>query len=258
MKLSWEPQTEFASQWENQMNIFFTNLDPIKSAQNVDIRRLAKACADGIALCDYAIASHRGKMRVTQTDIPAVLADWAIWPSSLDWLWVYSMTLLMRRRRLGWITTGSEAYIDELQKRAPILDYTQSVFNLKSRPVTPMPNLARNGDLRLDFTSMEVTEGYQAYMTHRWLLDVKAGFVPKWGKVAAKPHPTAGTLIINDPADLLVPDWIKSKQPTLFAHLCNCYAADDVLPPAPAMFLDAGINPPKVPVVVHRRHIMQT
>jgi hypothetical protein len=248
MKLSWEPQTTFASQWENQMNIFFTNLDPIKSAQNVDIRRLAKACADGIALCDYAIARHRGKMRVTQTDIPAVLQDWAAGPSSLDWLWVYSMTLLMRRRRLGWITTGSEAYIDELQKRAPLLDYAQSVVNLRNRLVTPMPNLARNGDLRLDFTKMEVTEGYQAYMTHRWLLDIKAGFVPKWGKITQA----------DNMGDILAPDWLMSKQPALYEHLCNCYAADDVLPPAPALFLDAGINPPKVPQVVHRRHIMNT
>jgi len=158
------------------MNIFVTNECPVKSAQNLDDKRVVKMVLETAQLLSTALRFYVGD-------------------SEADSLNLYKTTHLnhpcniwVRKNRSNflWVVKHFEALCEEYSKRYGRTHACQSkleTFKDKLRVIPlgellPFANCARNKSLGLDFTEYsDIEYAYQLYLAHRWDTDKRE---PTW------------------------------------------------------------------------------
>lgn len=155
------------------MNIFASDPCPIKSAQNLDDKRVIKMILESAQmLCTVLHECGRGnlaKYKSTHKNHPCTL--WAA-QTSENYKWLYMHFIALAEEYT--YRTGKEhkSYKDCR------LDLASGLQYIVPGPQTPFTNCAARKDLNIDYKPMlDVHFAYKLYLIDRWNTDKRA---PKW------------------------------------------------------------------------------
>jgi hypothetical protein len=155
------------------MNIFISDIDPIKSAQNLDDKRVNKMLLESAQLLCTALrihnAGHLAKYGITHINHPSNV--WARQTKD-NYLWLLSHMKALadeytfRRDKVH--KTYRELY-DDLVKGAEYIP---------EGPLTPFANCAARLDMGISYKHVDdVPSAYRMYLIARWERDK---LKPKW------------------------------------------------------------------------------
>lgn len=153
------------------MNIFATDIDPVKSAKALDDKRVVKMILESAQMLCTALhlngASHLAKYKKTHQNHPSNV-------------WVRET-----RSNYEWLLNHFKALCNEYTLRNGKVHATSLLYNdlvagaqfIKAGPLTTITNCAARKDLGIDFKHVQdVHLAYRLYLIKRWDLDVN----PLW------------------------------------------------------------------------------
>jgi len=157
------------------MNIFVSDPCPIKSAQNLDDKRVIKMTLESAQMLCTALHEHNlsqhARYKPTHKNHPCNV-------------WVRK-----NKQNNFWLVSHFEALADEYSFRMGKIHksykdcYSDLVFGGNHLPdgnLTPFPNCAARKDINIDYKHVsDVHEAYRKYLTDRWATDK---IPPKWTK----------------------------------------------------------------------------
>ena len=155
------------------MNIFISDVDPIKSAINLDDKRVNKMILESAQMLCTALhlnnASHLAKYRITHANHPSNI-------------WVRE-----GRANYNWLLQHMKALADEYTYRTGKThktyrdlyeDLVKGSELIPDKPLTPFANCAARQDMGINYKHLEdVPMAYRLYLVDRWERDK---LVPKW------------------------------------------------------------------------------
>lgn len=157
------------------MNIFVSDPCPIKSAQNLDDKRVIKMILESAQMLCTALHehghSHIAKYKATHKNHPC-----NIWArenqANYNWLYIHFIAL-------------SEEYTHRTGKihksyKDCSVDLAKGMTLLRAGELTPFANCAARKDMDIDYKHLpDVHEAYRLYLIDRWANDK---LTPKWTK----------------------------------------------------------------------------
>lgn len=163
------------------MNIFVTDIDPVKSAQALDDKRVIKMVLESAQMLCTALhlngASHLAKYKKTHQNHPSNV-------------WVRET-----RSNYEWLLNHFKALCDEYTLRNNKIHATSLLYNdlaagiqfIKAGPLTPFANCAARKDMNMDYKHYKnVYVAYRMYLLNRWDKDKKR---PQWNRKNLNPAP---------------------------------------------------------------------
>jgi len=161
------------------MNIFVTDIDPVKSAQALDDKRVIKMVLESAQMLCTALhlngASHLAKYKKTHQNHPSNV-------------WVRET-----RSNYEWLLNHFKALCDEYTLRCNKVHATYHLYDnlvaglqyIPIGPLTTIANCAARKDLGIDYKHVgDVHLAYKLYLMKRWSLDAKPprwrGRIPDW------------------------------------------------------------------------------
>lgn len=156
------------------MNIFFSDADPVKAAQNLDDKRVVKMILESAQMLCTALrlnnATHLAQYKATHGNHPS-----NVWCRTTDsnyaWLLAHMIALCDEYSFRYGKVHASEALIPNLRAGQAFIP---------KGPLTPFANCAARSDMGIDFKWMtDVTSAYKMYLVSRWARDSK---FPNWSK----------------------------------------------------------------------------
>lgn len=161
------------------MNLFATSIDPAECARSLDDARVVNQTRETAQLVSTALADaglfHPYKPTHQRHPVTRwVLADGRNFLWALDHLVALAHEHRHRFPRSSWHASfQAHAHVIEACRELP--------RELPER----LQNSARNKDLGLDFTHLEPTQAYRAYLAERWRMAREAGRPPRWSSRGA-------------------------------------------------------------------------
>lgn len=154
------------------MNIFATDKCPIKSAQNLDDKRVIKMTLESAQMLCTALhmhnASHLARYKPTHSNHPS-----NVWCRET-------------RMNYGWLLMHFKALATEYTYRTGKSHKSFELFPdllagaeyIPEGPLTEIVNCAARADMNISYKHLDdVYEAYKLYLTDRWALDK---LKPKW------------------------------------------------------------------------------
>ena len=161
------------------MNIFATDIDPVKSAKALDNKRVIKMVLESAQMLCTALhlngASHLAKYKKTHQNHPS-----NVWVretrSNYEWLLIHFKALCDEYTlRNGGKTHATSLLYNDLAAGAQFI---------KAGPLTTIANCAARKDLGIDYKHIkDVHLAYRFYLIKRWSLDSNPQWkrnIPKW------------------------------------------------------------------------------
>lgn len=158
------------------MNIFFTSPDPILCARALDDKRVVKMVLKSAQMLSTVLHSYgvSDPLLYKSTHYNHPVNKW-VRESRPNFLWLFDHFQALCEEytfRYGKVH-ASTALIPA------IMEYK---FNIPLGPLSIFPNCARNSELDLDFTHLEVVTAYRTYLNIRWKMDKRE---PTWTRRGA-------------------------------------------------------------------------
>ena len=154
------------------MNIFITNICPVKSAQNLDDKRVIKMILESAQLLSTAIRyfniEHKDLYKSTHVNHPS-----SVWvrQSKQNYMWTFNHYMALCNEY-----TNRYGKVHKSESLKYLLKEYSSV--LPDIGLTDFANCARNKEHGLDYTNEDcVFTAYQKYLNARWETDKRE---PTW------------------------------------------------------------------------------
>ncbi len=155
------------------MNIFVTDISPVKSAEALDDKRLIKMVLESAQLLSTSIFVHSHIVHAqiykpTHLKHPCTL--WAC-KTSANWQWLFDHLVALcieytRRYNRAHKTSGILSHLTELK------------FHIEEGPMTDFVNCTSSESMKVDFRNISnVQEAYRLYLASKWNYDK---LPPKW------------------------------------------------------------------------------
>lgn len=164
------------------MNIFVTDENPLKSANNLDSKRVNKMLLESTQMLCTAVNLCGGDTPYKSTHINHPCNVWAR-KSRENWFW-----LLRHASKLSINYTLTTNKVHKCQGILDDLLLTKAYDKIPSGELTSFINCARNISKGVDYSEISpVTEAYRRYLDDRWNTDKlkpswKHGNKPEWSK----------------------------------------------------------------------------
>ena len=156
------------------MNIFVTDENPIKAAQNLDDKRVVKMVLESAQMLCTALhengASHLAQYKPTHKNHPA-----NVWARET-------------RMNYGWLLMHFMALCKEYTHRTGKTHKSESLFtnlwlgaqHIPDGELTPFANCAAHSGKNISYKHVsDIHSAYRQYLVDRWATDT---LIPKWTK----------------------------------------------------------------------------
>ena len=161
------------------MNLFATSRDPAEAAAWLDDARVVNQTRETAQLVSTALADAGLYHPYKPTHQHHPVTRWVL-ADGRNFLWALDhLVALANEHRHRFPASKWHA---SFQAHAHVVDACR---DLPRELPECLQNSARNEGLGLDFTHLEPTQAYRAYLAERWRMAREAGRPPRWGSRGA-------------------------------------------------------------------------